>query len=235
MITRRMGGTGVRLGTGVQVGSGVQLGRGVAEGVKVTVGSEVRVGADGGLVGVGGAAMTGDRQPVRKSARRIRWVNCRRRGGKLIDTLKILLEKPKMESYTKYIISQEESMPALNRVQLIGYLGKDPETRFTPTGKKVTHFSIAVTQRWKTAGEAKEYTDWIYIEAWGRLGEICDQYLHKGSLVYLEGRLKTERYEEKGETKYITKVVALLLQMLDRKSADEPVLTVEDEAGEYEA
>jgi len=126
-------------------------------------------------------------------------------------------------------------MPALNRVQLIGYLGKDPETRFTPTGKKVTHFSIAVTQRWKTAGETKEYTDWIYIEAWGRLGEICDQYLHKGSLVYLEGRLKTERYEEKGETKYITKVVALLLQMLDRKSADEPVMTVEEQTGEYEA
>lgn len=126
-------------------------------------------------------------------------------------------------------------MPALNRVQLIGYLGKDPETRFTPTGKKVTHFSLAVTQRWKTAGEMKEYTEWINVEAWGRLGEICDQYLKKGSLVYLEGRLKTDKYEDKGETKYFTKVVALLLQMLDRKSAEEPMLTVEEDAGEYEA
>lgn len=126
-------------------------------------------------------------------------------------------------------------MPALNRVQLIGYLGKDPETRFTPTGKKVTHFSLAVTQRWKSAGETKEYTEWINVEAWGRLGEICDQYLKKGSLVYLEGRLKTDKYEDKGEMKYFTKVVALLLQMLDRKPAEEPLLSVEDEAGEYEA
>lgn len=126
-------------------------------------------------------------------------------------------------------------MPALNRVQLIGYLGKDPETRFTPTGKKVTHFSLAVTQRWKNAGETKEYTEWINVEAWGRLGEICDQYLKKGSLVYLEGRLKTDKYEDKGEMKYFTKVVALLLQMLDRKPAEEPVLTVEEDAGEYEA
>lgn len=126
-------------------------------------------------------------------------------------------------------------MPALNRVQLIGYLGRDPETHYTPTGKKVTHFSLAVTQRWKSGGETKEYTEWINIEAWGRLGEICDQYLKKGSLVYLEGRLKTDKYEEKGETKYFTKVVALLLQMLDRKPAEEPMLTVEEEAGEYEA
>jgi single-strand DNA-binding protein len=127
-------------------------------------------------------------------------------------------------------------MPALNRVQLIGYVGKDPELRFTPTGKKVAHFSVAVTQRWKTGGEAKEYTEWINVEAWERLGEICQQYLHKGSLVYIEGRLKTDRYEEKGEARYFTKVVALLLQMLDRKGAgDEPVLEIEESAGEYEA
>ena len=96
-------------------------------------------------------------------------------------------------------------MPALNRVQLMGYLGKDPESRYTPTGKKVAHFSLAVTQRWKTAGETKEYTEWVNIEAWGGLGDICEKYLHKGSLVYLEGRLKTDKYDEKGETKYFTK------------------------------
>jgi single-strand DNA-binding protein len=128
-------------------------------------------------------------------------------------------------------------MAALNRVQLIGRLGKDPESRFIPTGKKVTHFSLAVSNRWKSAdGEMKEYTEWVNIEAWGRLGEISQQYLHKGSLVYLEGRLKTDKYDDKdGETKYYTKVVIQFLQMLDRKPEEEPVSTVEEEAGEYEA
>lgn len=126
-------------------------------------------------------------------------------------------------------------MPALNRVQLIGYLGKDPETRFTPTGKKVAHFSLGVTQRWKSGGEAKEYTDWVNVDAWGRLGEVCQEYLKKGSLVYLEGRLRTDKYEDKGETKYYTKVVALGLQFLDRKPAEEPMMTVEEESADYEA
>jgi single-strand DNA-binding protein len=127
-------------------------------------------------------------------------------------------------------------MPALNRVQLIGRLGKDPESKFTPTGRKVTHFSIAISNRWKSReGEAKEYTEWVNIEAWGRLGEVCNEYLKKGSLVFVEGRLKTDRYEEKGETKFYTKVVCLAMQMLDRKPNEEPVLTVEEEAIEYEA
>ncbi len=127
-------------------------------------------------------------------------------------------------------------MPALNRVQLIGRLGKDPETRFTPNGKKVANFSLAVGERWKTTeGEAKEHTEWFNIEAWGRLGEICQQYLHKGSLAYIEGRLRTDRVEDKGETKYYTKVIALSMQMLDRKPAEEPVATVEEAPAEYEA
>jgi len=127
-------------------------------------------------------------------------------------------------------------MPALNRVQLIGRLGRDPEGKFTPTGKKVTHFSLAVSQRWKTAGESKEYTEWVNIEAWGRLGEVCQEYLTKGSLVYIEGRLKTEKYEDKGgDTKYFTKVVALTLQFLDKREKEEPVMTVEEEAVDYEA
>jgi single-strand DNA-binding protein len=128
-------------------------------------------------------------------------------------------------------------MPALNRVQLIGRLGKDPETRLTPNGKKVANFSLAVGERWKTTGgEAKEHTEWFNIEAWGRLGEICQQYLQKGRLVLIEGRLKTDRYEDKGgETKYFTKVVALMMQMLDRKPEEEPVATVEEEQAENEA
>jgi single-strand DNA-binding protein len=128
-------------------------------------------------------------------------------------------------------------MPALNRVQLMGRLGKDPESRFTPTGKKVANFSLAVSNRWKSAeGEARENTEWVNIEAWGRLGEICQQYLHKGSLVFLEGRLKTDKVDDKsGGSKYYTKVVALSMQMLDRKPEEEPVSTVEEEVGDYEA
>jgi single-strand DNA-binding protein len=128
------------------------------------------------------------------------------------------------------------NMPALNRVQLIGRLGKDPETRFTPTGKKVAQFSLAVSNRWKSdTGEAKEYTEWINVEAWGRLGEICQQYLHKGSLIYLEGRLKTDKYEDKGETRVFTKVVALQMQMLDKKPSEEPLGMIEESQAEYEA
>jgi single-strand DNA-binding protein len=128
-------------------------------------------------------------------------------------------------------------MPSLNRVQLIGRLGKDPEGRFTPTGKKVTSFSLAVGQRWKGAdGSVKEQTEWVNIEAWGRIGEICQQYLHKGSLILVEGRLKTDRYEDKGETKYFTKVVATSMQMLEKKAEeeDEPEAASE-ESGLYEA
>jgi single-strand DNA-binding protein len=128
-------------------------------------------------------------------------------------------------------------MPALNRVQLIGRLGKDPETRATPTGKKVAHFSLAVSQRWKTVeGENKEATEWVNVEAWARLGEVCQQYLHKGSLIYLEGRLKTDKFDDKsGDTKYYTKVVALSMQMLDRKPEDEPAAMIEEVPAEYDA
>src|SRR5215211_1476203 len=108
-------------------------------------------------------------------------------------------------------------MPALNRVQLIGYLGRDPESKYTQTGKRVTDFPIALTNRWKDptgAGEAREHTEWVNIEVWGRLAETCHEYLGKGSLVYVEGRMKTDRYEDQGETRYFTKVVARTVQFL---------------------
>jgi single-strand DNA-binding protein len=115
-------------------------------------------------------------------------------------------------------------MPTLNRVQLIGRLGKDPESKFTPTGKKVCHFSLAVSNRWKDKnGETREATEWVNIEAWGRLGEICQEYLKKGSLIYVEGRLKTDKYEDKGETKYFTKVVTQFLQFLSDNRASTPI------------
>ena len=123
-------------------------------------------------------------------------------------------------------------MPGLNRVQLIGNLGKDPEARYTPTGAKICTFSMAVNRRWKGKdGSAKEATDWFNIEAWGKLAEICNDYLHKGSLVLIEGRLQTDRYEHEGETRYFTKVIARTMQMLDRKPDEEPA--VEEETVDF--
>lgn len=80
---------------------------------------------------------------------------------------------------------------------------------------------MAVNRRWKDKeGEYQEVTDWFNIETWERLAEICGEYLKKGSLVFLEGRLQTDSYEEEGNTRYFTKVIASQMQMLDRKGAD---------------
>ncbi len=124
-------------------------------------------------------------------------------------------------------------MPFLNRIQLIGHLGKDPEVRTTSKGRKVSTFTLAVSRRWKnTAGDDKEATDWFNVEAWGHLGEICKQYLHKGRLVFLEGQLRTDRYEHEGETRYFTKVVATQMQMLDRKAEELPAIEEEEPVDE---
>jgi len=124
-------------------------------------------------------------------------------------------------------------MAGLNRVQLIGNLGKDPETRFTPKGTKVCTFSIAVNRRWKTGdGTLKESTDWFNIDVWGRLGEICQQYLRKGSRVYLEGRLNTSKYEHEGETRSVTKIVANQMIMLDHRAGADPVAGLDYEVDE---
>jgi len=126
-------------------------------------------------------------------------------------------------------------MPALNRVQLIGYLGRDPESKYTPTGKRVTAFPIGITQRWKDeSGELREHTEWVNIEAWGRLAEICHEYLTKGSLVYIEGRLRTNRYEDQeGGNRYFTKVVAQIIQFLDSRA--EASLEAATDASEADA
>ena len=122
-------------------------------------------------------------------------------------------------------------MPALNKVQLIGNLGADPETRFTPGGNKTTKFRMAVTRRWRDPeGEQKQATEWINIETWGGLAERCETYLKKGSLVYIEGRLQTDRYEVEGETRYYTKVVASQMQMLDRKPEEGEPDSTDDES-----
>ena len=124
-------------------------------------------------------------------------------------------------------------MPGLNKVQLIGYLGKDPEMRKTTSDKHVTSFSLGVTRRWRSkSGDPQSTTDWFNIETWGRLAEICNDYLSKGRLVYLEGRLQTDRYEQEGTTRYFSKVVANEMQILDRRPEEEE--SVEEEQSEAE-
>ena len=120
-------------------------------------------------------------------------------------------------------------MPALNRVQLIGYLGKEPESKYTATGKLVTDFPVAISRRWKSKeGEPREQTEWAHVETWEGLAEVCQEYLGKGSPVYVEGRLKTHRYEDNGEIKYFTKVVAQNVQFLSDYRAAEPEVAEPD-------
>lgn len=112
-------------------------------------------------------------------------------------------------------------MAGLNKVQLIGRLGADPEIRFTPSGKKVASFRMAINRQWRDAdGELKEDTEWVSIETWEKLAEICETYLKKGSLIYVEGRLQTDQYEVEGEKRYKTKVVAREMQMLGGKPGE---------------
>lgn len=111
----------------------------------------------------------------------------------------------------------------LNKVQAIGYLGRDPEMRYTTGRSAVTNFSIAVTRSWKDkSGEAQEETEWFKVVAWDKLGEICNQYLTKGARVYIEGRLATRKWTDKdGQDRYTTEVVAQDMIMLDSRSRDD--------------
>lgn len=107
----------------------------------------------------------------------------------------------------------------VNKVILVGNLGRDPEVRYTQDGAAVTNFSIATGMEWrdKATGEKREKTDWHRIVAFGKLGEICGQYLNKGKQVYIEGRLQTRSWEQDGVTRYMTEVVATEMQMLGNR------------------
>jgi len=107
----------------------------------------------------------------------------------------------------------------LNKVILIGNLGQDPTIRYTQNGAAVVTFSIATSERWKDAsGETKEQTEWHRIVSFKRLAEICNEYLHKGSKVYIEGKLQTRSWEQDGIKKYTTEIVAREMKMLDPKN-----------------
>jgi single-strand DNA-binding protein len=111
----------------------------------------------------------------------------------------------------------------LNKAMLIGRLGADPEMRFTAGGKAVTSFRVATGSSWtdKATGEKNESTEWHSIVVWDKLAEICNQYLVKGSKVYIEGRLQTRKWEDRdGNDRYTTEIVLQDMIMLDSKPRD---------------
>ena len=111
----------------------------------------------------------------------------------------------------------------LNKVMLIGNLGQDPEMRYTPSGRPLTKFQIAVDRRWKSAdGEKKSETEWFNIVAWGKLAEICNQYLSKGRRVYIEGRLHTRSWQDdNGANHSSVEITANEMIMLDEGPIEE--------------
>jgi len=115
-------------------------------------------------------------------------------------------------------------MASVNKVILVGRLGKDPEIRSTPSGTSVARFSIATDERFTDKnGEKQERTEWHNIVAWSKLAEICGQYLRKGKLVYIEGSIRTDSWDDKetGQKRYKTEIIANTMQMLDRRGDEE--------------
>ena len=108
----------------------------------------------------------------------------------------------------------------VNKVILVGNLGRDPETRYTQGGSAVTQFSIATSDSWrdKASGEQQDRTEWHNIVCFARLAEIAGEYLRKGSKVYIEGSLRTSNWEQDGQKRYRTEIMARELQMLDSRS-----------------
>ncbi|OPY89153.1 MAG: Single-stranded DNA-binding protein [Syntrophus sp. PtaU1.Bin208] len=110
----------------------------------------------------------------------------------------------------------------INKAILVGRLGKDPEVRYTPDGAMVTSFSLATDEQWKDkSGEKVQKTEWHNIVTFGKLAEICGNYLAKGLLVYIEGRIRTRSWEGKdGVKRYTTEIIATDMKMLSPKGAD---------------
>lgn len=112
-------------------------------------------------------------------------------------------------------------MSSLNKVQLIGRLGQDPEMKHLPGGDAVTNLSVATSEQWKdkNTGEKREKTEWHRVVVFGRLAEVCGQYLRKGSLVYFEGKLETRKWtDQSGQDRYTTEIRANEMKMLGGKS-----------------
>jgi single-strand DNA-binding protein len=117
---------------------------------------------------------------------------------------------------------REEVMASVNKVILLGNLGKDPETKYNTSGTAITTFSVATSEQWQDkSGEKQEKTEWHRIVAFGKLAEICGQYLTKGKRVYIEGKTQTRSWEDKdGNTRYTTEIVARDMVMLGGKQEE---------------
>jgi len=116
----------------------------------------------------------------------------------------------------------------INKVILIGNLGGAPEVRYTQTGTAVTTFTLATSESWVKDGKKEEKTEWHKIVAWARLGEICGEYLTKGSKVYIEGKIQTRQWEDKdGNKRYTTEIIARDMKMLTPKGGSN------DQGGSY--
>ncbi len=125
-------------------------------------------------------------------------------------------------------------MASVNKVIIVGNLGRDPETRYMPSGDAMTNIAVATTDKWrdKASGEQKEATEWHRIAFFGKLAEIAGQYLKKGSQVYVEGRLKTRKYTDKdGVEKYSTEIVADTMQMLGSRMGGSGSASMGDDGG----
>ncbi len=124
----------------------------------------------------------------------------------------------------------------LNKVQLIGRLGRDPEMRYTPSGRPVTTFSVGTTRKWNTSeGERKTETEWFNVVTWSNLAEICNQYLKKGGLVYIEGRLQNRQWDDaEGIKHFATEIVANEMIMLDSRRDSSINDSLSDSAEEIE-
>lgn len=119
---------------------------------------------------------------------------------------------------------------SLNKVLLLGNLGSDPEVRFLPSGNKTAQFSVATNRKYKLEGQVKEETEWFHIVAFGRLAEICGEYLKKGRQVFIEGRVRTRNWtDNEGQKHYRTEVVAEAMRLIGAKpNGDKPDDTIAD-------
>jgi len=120
---------------------------------------------------------------------------------------------------------------SVNKVMLIGNLGRDPEIRYTTSGQAVANFTLATTEKYTNkAGDKQEDTEWHRIVAWGRLAEICGEYLTKGRMVYIEGSIRTRSWEDKeGNTRWTTEIVARNMQMLGGQGGRSEASSAPDE------
>jgi single-strand DNA-binding protein len=128
-------------------------------------------------------------------------------------------------------------MSGVNKVILVGHLGANPEVRYTAGGQPVANFRLATTERWVKNGEKNEITEWHRVVAWGKLAEICGQYLQKGKQVYVEGKIRTRQWQDQqGQKRFTTEIVAQNMVMLGRagdriEGGEEPVTVPAEDFG----